>query len=378
MTLLGALIIVTLNTMSASFQWETLNSYDYFTKRISQNIFAGGWLTTRDISYLSEAGFKSIISTTRFDEGADEYNGMSGDYPSSMEEVELAKSLGMSAKFFSSELTVESVNAISAAIFSMPKPLYIHCHVGWGASLFAELHLYQSGSLDADEIYNSALTLGWDYQSNSDAVTLINAVTGLNSAVVAPSIEQTLSDGEDSYKSYYWSHRVSEADEMWYNAGQPLDTQVETIAAAGYASVVSFRSDGEATTRISSDPAEGPIDNHEFSDSSGNYNVTMERDAFAAAGVRFYNLPVTGDDAWSSATLAKYAPTLTEAASFGPVLAHCRVGHRSSAYVVAYLAQQKGECTPWALQQARKLGFSFDLSEDDESVMEFFESSLGC
>ena len=166
---------------------------------------------------------------------------------------------------------------------------------------------------------------------------------------------------------------------MWYNTGQPLETQVEAIAAAGYKAVISFRNDGEETTRLPGvDSDDGPINNHEFSDANGMYNVTMEKQAFEAFGIKFFNLPVTGEDAWSAATLAAYSPSMAAAAEAGPVLAHCRVGHRSSAYVVAYLAQQKGLCSPWALQQARRVGFSFDGMNSDASVLQFFADALRC
>jgi hypothetical protein len=38
-----------------------------------------------------------------------------------------------------------------------------------------------------------------------------------------------LADGEISYKNYYWSHRIDEAGDIWFNQGQFLDTHVPAI-----------------------------------------------------------------------------------------------------------------------------------------------------
>jgi protein tyrosine phosphatase (PTP) superfamily phosphohydrolase (DUF442 family) len=289
---------------------------------------AGGKLTERQIQYLAEGGFKSILSTLPQDEPLDSYNGMAGPFPSSAQEAEIAARFGMTAVAMDTQMTAESAQKVSDAILAMEKPIYVHCGAGWGASLFAQLHLFRAGFTPADEVFTSSLTLGWDFQANADAVALVNAVTQISPAatVQEPVLEQSLADGEDSYKYYYWSHRVG--TDSWYNIGQILDTQVETIAAAGYKTVVSFRNNGEATLRTSTDPATGPVDNGEFSDADGNYNVTAEQQAFTAVGVHFLNLPVTGEEAWSAEQLHEFTPELLKAAARGPVLAHCASGYR--------------------------------------------------
>lgn len=67
-------------------------------------------------------------------------------------------------------------------------------------------------------------------------------------SVTPEQIEQTLAQGEYSYKYYFWTHRTGSND-YWYNLGQFLDTQVQAIVNAGYKTVLSFRLDGEATVR---------------------------------------------------------------------------------------------------------------------------------
>jgi protein tyrosine phosphatase (PTP) superfamily phosphohydrolase (DUF442 family) len=208
-------------------------------------------------------------------------------------------------------------------------------------------------------------------------VALINNVTGLNYEAQSEVFEQTLAQGEYSYKYYFWTHRVG--NDYWYNAGQVLDTQPEAIVAAGYKSVISFRTDGESTNRLTNESTTGPVDNNEFSDANGNYNVTAERVAFEAVSITFYHLPLSTSTTadWTVAKYNEYLPTLQAAEALGPVLAHCRSGFRAAAYVVTYLASKGGYCTEWAVQQSKLIGFVFD-TPDNVQVMEFFEAVLQC
>jgi protein tyrosine phosphatase (PTP) superfamily phosphohydrolase (DUF442 family) len=288
----------------------------------------GGKLTERQIQYLAEGGFKSILSTMPQAESMESYNGISGPFPSSSQEAEIAAELGMKAVAMDTQLTAASAQEVSDMILTLEKPIYVHCGAGWGATLFSELHLFRTGVTPKDELFSNSLTLGWDYQADAGAVALVNTVTQLDppATVQPPVVELLLTDGEDSYKSYYWSHRVG--SDSWFNIGQVLDTQVDAIAAAGYQTVISFRSNGEATVRTSTDPTTGPVNNGEFSDEEGNYNVTAEQVAFQRAGLSFLNLPVSGEDAWSAATLSEYSPALVAAAARGPVLVHCASGYR--------------------------------------------------
>jgi len=368
-------VLLCVVSASATFTWQTFSPYNHFTKRLAPGIFVGGRVTTRELAYIAEAGYKSLLVTTTYS-SATEINGVTGDFPSVDEEMELAKSLGMEAQYFAASFTAEWAETISQAIHQMPKPIFIHCNVGYKGSLFTELHLYLNGVVAADDIYQNTLTLGWDYQADSSAVALINSVTGLTSQVTSPSIEQTLADGENSYKYYYWAHRIG--NDYWYNIGQVLSTQVNSIASAGYKSVISFRSNGESTTRLSTDNPTGSIENFEFSDSNGKYNVTAEQEAFEGVGIHFYYLPVTGNTAWTVEEFEAYVPTISEAVSYGPVLVHCRSGYRSGGYITAYLAKQQGQCTSWAVKEARRIGLSFDNLETDETVMNFYQTVLGC
>eukprot|EP01033_Poteriospumella_lacustris_P014028 gene14028-10025_t len=57
---------------------------------------------------------------------------------------------------------------------SLPRPLYVHCHVGYMANLFTQLHLYLKGAILSSDIYPNSLAMGYDYQNNTDVVNLIN------------------------------------------------------------------------------------------------------------------------------------------------------------------------------------------------------------
>lgn len=362
-----------------AFTYTVPSRFSHFVKRVVPALYTGGKVTSREIQYLAEAGFKSIISISPQDEVMAEFNGVEGPFPSSVEEIEIARKYGMNAMLVPADMSVESVKELSRTIIDMEKPIYVHCHVGYSASLYVALHNVAVGTLPQDEIYSSTKAeLGFDYQASESAVALVNEFTKMNppTTVVPPSLELTLTNQEDSYKYFYWSHRLG--NDTWYNMGQLLDTQVEAVADSGYKTVISFRADGESTCRTTTDDIEGPVNNHEFSDAKGMYNVTAEEVAVTSAGMKFINLPVSGDDAFTAAQLDAYTASITEAALAGPVLVHCASGYRSSAYMTAYLARQLGECTTWAVKQARLVGYSFDVSEDDASVMSFYEEVLKC
>lgn len=356
-----------------------LTKYDHFAKHISNAaISVGGRLQEREIAYIASAGYHSILSVVEFNTTDTSFKNMPGNWPSSEEEKLIAESYGMQMKYFASTLTVESVDRASALILSLPKPIYVHCHVGWTASLFTQLHLIRSGAFGADYIYNTSLSLGYDYQSNTDAVALIEAYTGVSAVVMPEQIEQSLVSGEMSYKNYYWVHRFGASD-LWYNAGQILDTHVVNIAGQGYKSVISFRANGEPTVRLPTDPQTGPVDNHEFSDVNGNWDAGAEERAFASTGITFYNLPVSGSSGYSLENYRKFVPVMQEAAGRGPVLSHCASGFRAAVYVSAFLAAEIGECTAWALKQSKRVGYIFDDDTNtNANIVEFFGNILGC
>jgi hypothetical protein len=128
---LSCFLLLAHSQTSYVFNPNSLTKFNDFDKAPKNNekIQTGGRLIERHLGYLSEAGFKGVLSVVQFPTNDTVYNGVSGNFPSSDYEMSLVGSYGMKGKYFVSTLTVESANAISKLIDEMPKPLYVHCHV---------------------------------------------------------------------------------------------------------------------------------------------------------------------------------------------------------------------------------------------------------
>jgi len=386
MQIILLLILLSLLAILArsDFAWTSLGPYSYQSKRVLPGVYTGGRLTESELKLLSQGQFGSVLSVVSFPTDDAVYKGVAGDFPSSAREKDIVTTVGLQMiQLDGMALDTASVDRFNQALLSAKKPVYVHCHVGYTATLYALLFQFDAGALvSADgtaSVYGAGLVNGWDYQTSESVVSLVNAVTTAATQVAAPSIDLLLADGQASYQNYFWTHRVG--NDKWYNTGQIYDTQIDAIKQAGYASVVSFRVDGESTTHA--DPSDcmtaaAPCPhNHQFMNIDGTYNVTMERMAVEAVGMKFFNLPVSGAS-WTASQLSSWAPLLAHASAAGPVLAHCKSGYRSSAFVVAYLAQLGKQCVAWAVQQATEIGYSFDVAASDAVVMQFFQESLGC
>lgn len=235
----------------------------------------------------------------------------------------------------------------------------------------------------AQELYTEGLTLGYDYQSNEGVVTLFNSITGAKDTVQPEKIEQTLANGESSYKSYFWLHRMGNND-YWYNTGEILSTHINAIGSAGYRSIVTFRASGEPTARLPTDPSTGPIPNDEFSDENGNYQVALEQGAVDAYNtqathpIKLYSLPISSsstNNPWTVERFFQYLPSLQEAASRGPVVNHCASGYRSGAMTLTYLAYTEHRCSTWVFTYAKQIGFDYT---SDAQIVSFVHAVLGC
>jgi hypothetical protein len=129
----GCWAVVQSETTSYSFSPNSLSKYNHFVKtpKNNENIQSGGRLIERHLGYLYEAGFQSVLSISAFSTNDTTYNGVSGNFPSSDYEMSIVSSYGLTGKVSPSSLTVPSVKSISKTIDSMPKPLYVHCHVSF-------------------------------------------------------------------------------------------------------------------------------------------------------------------------------------------------------------------------------------------------------
>jgi protein tyrosine phosphatase (PTP) superfamily phosphohydrolase (DUF442 family) len=234
--------------------------------------------------------------------------------------------------------------------------------------------------ISAETIYSDSLLLGYDYQNSSDVVSLINAITGRHDVPVDQKIELTLANGESSYKSYYWPHRLGESDN-WYNIGQILSTHVDAIVDAGYKTVLCYRDNGESTARLPNETTTGAVSNAEFSDANGNYNVKDEQLSLESHGLQFIHLPLSSGSSttWTKDTFYSYLPTLQslEKNGNGPVLIHCASGYRSSAFTLTYLAYSSKKCSDWVFSHAKDVGFIYDETNHIE-IISFMKDVLGC
>ncbi len=244
-------------------------------------------------------------------------------------------------------------------------------------------------------MFTAGLALGYDYQMDSAAVNLVNNVTGMNFAVTtSPVIESSLQSGEQSYRDYYWVHLMaSQSTNSYYNVGQVLSTHIDAIVKAGYRTVINFRANGEGTNLLPGETygtGQG-VNNDEFSDANGYYNLTAEMEQFASHGILpsdastaaahgggYFSLPVSG---WTVALFESYYPTIhaaVTAAAGSPILTHCASGYRSTGFMLAYEAVENKYCTDWVLTEARKVGLSFDQSSSDAAVINFLHELLSC
>lgn len=113
----------------SNFQWQTYSKMNHFTKRVSVGIYTGGRITTRQIEYLKQVNYSSLLTITIFPTNDVEFHGISGDWPSTEVEETIATTNGLNYTAISTSLNVESYEAISALLISLPKPIYMHCNV---------------------------------------------------------------------------------------------------------------------------------------------------------------------------------------------------------------------------------------------------------
>lgn len=119
---------------AATFNVNSLTKYNVFVKTPqspAEIIQTGGRLIERHLAYLQEAGFQGLMSVVYFPTNDTIYNGVVGDFPSSDYELSLANSYGMKARYVVANFTVESAKEVSAVMDSLPRPLYVHCHVSF-------------------------------------------------------------------------------------------------------------------------------------------------------------------------------------------------------------------------------------------------------
>lgn len=108
---------------------KSLTSLNQFLKVPTEDIQTGGRLAERQLAYIAQSGYKSLLSVVQFPTNDTSFNGVNGSFPSTDYEMSIAKSYGLEANYVVSTLTTESAYQISDLIKGMAHPIFIHCHV---------------------------------------------------------------------------------------------------------------------------------------------------------------------------------------------------------------------------------------------------------
>ena len=123
------LFFVLCQTLLCFAEQKSLTSLNQFLKVPTDSIQTGGRLAERQLGYIAQSGYKSLLSVVQFTTNDTSFNGVDGSFPSTDYEMSIAKSYGLQAQYVVSSLTAESAYQIADIIKSLPQPVYIHCHV---------------------------------------------------------------------------------------------------------------------------------------------------------------------------------------------------------------------------------------------------------
>lgn len=139
---------------------KSLSSLNHFLKVPTDTIQTGGRLAERQLGYIAQNGYKSLLSVVQFATNDTSFNGVDGSFPSTDYEMSIAKGYGLEAQYVVSSLTAESAYQISDIIKSLPQPVYIHCHVSslptqhkHSLSILTESFGTKTGRMDGNSVH---------------------------------------------------------------------------------------------------------------------------------------------------------------------------------------------------------------------------------
>lgn len=169
---------------SAAFSATSLSKTNHFVKTPHQYtdkyIHVGGRFDERRLSYIANSGYSSFVSIVNYATNDTIHNDVPGSYPSTDYELQIMGGYGLKTGQVTASFNVESTLQISSLLDTLPSPIFIHCHAGFMASLFTNIHYFYKNKIDAEQIYSNGIELGFDYQSNADVVSLINQISNRN------------------------------------------------------------------------------------------------------------------------------------------------------------------------------------------------------
>ena len=154
----------------------------------------------------------------------------------------------------------------------------------------------------------SSLSLVWAQQAKSEKLT---------------KIEAALKDDVP---------KILCVNESFATAGQPKDEAWQKLAANGFKSVLNLRTAGEGI------------------------DFNKEREMVEKAGMRYINIPVTGND--PKAEQAEAFINVVKDAQNHPMLIHCGSANRVGAFFMIYRVVEQGWAEEKALEEAKQIGLT--------------------
>ncbi|KAK3104056.1 hypothetical protein FSP39_024067 [Pinctada imbricata] len=402
-------------TLCTEIQVDTVNHRSkpskklWWLKEVTSDIYIGGRLTSRDIKYISEGGFKSIVSLYFYDEPSkfgDE------ELPSSAEAAPVAEEAGLQYEIILEPTeewsTIDTVKKVTDALDHVARPVVVHSDNGYGATFVTLMYLANKTRNDpnfepkvtSDSFYRTAVAMGYDFTSNQ-MKRIVAEITGERFVESPPKPNVSV---KEWYK--YW--QAAPVYKNYFTAGQIRKSQIPGIIRAGYKAIIQMRpgvtTDGvpsqESVTLLNvvdgtptygdgkSGPRQTPetlrktridpnrensyissnaeenfevTNEEEFGDEIG-LNVDTEIEHFKRIGFPLYHMPLGLGRDYTLEDFQKYKDDLIRLGREGPVLVHCAIGMRAGLFAVLAAALQHDKDMQWAQKRIRELGFEVSPS----------------
>ncbi|CAH1801879.1 unnamed protein product, partial [Owenia fusiformis] len=223
----------------------------WWTKRITENYYTAGRLSSRMIKYAHEAGFKSIIAVVNFTtavQRGDEY------FPTTLDAKDISERLAGVPYGIARPLDwaqwqdINTVHSLTRIADSFPKPILVHCRSAFTSTFFLLSYLANKTRIDpsfeprvdVNAFFEMASKQGFEYTGSPILLDIVAQVTGnsideVNAAQAAhiPDIPM----GNQWQK--YWL-----AKPLYKNifiAGQVWSSNIQNLKDAGYSTIINVR-----------------------------------------------------------------------------------------------------------------------------------------
>ncbi|XP_077997766.1 uncharacterized protein LOC144450893 [Glandiceps talaboti] len=396
--------IVAVSMISAQFSSPVYPTKIWWTKRVTREFYTAGRLSSRQMKYAAETGFKSIVSLINTDAPGrfgEEY------LPDTGEARHLAEQV-LRVKFYAtpSDLnwwTVDALEEFSAVTKGLPKPILVFCNDTYVSTLAVLIHVSKtetpSGKDAANYIFRLGRAMGHEYETDDRVTSLVSTITGQRLDEKAAEPSGDLPD----WKKYWPAKYVSST---FFDAGQIWRSHIPRIKEAGFKAVVNMR---KGLTMPNSAPSQEEVtlinvqddtgsyakggrqfilrlletqkdpnkttdyiypgspwtvelqNDEEFGDKVG-YNVNLEKVEVEKAGLKYYHIPAPVPCAQGCLDIfhANKERLMEIAKQHGPVLMHCTLGYRTGFFSLLMEAYTSCRDFDWLVDQAHVIGYDFD------------------